>query len=453
MALIPIQEDSQATIETRRAEEKFIKVEGGFALDAQTIAVILISFALIVFLFFWPSVKALEFPYGMSIMPDILIPLLVLALIALMINKSIVVFNEFERGVVFRWGKFDRIAGPGWAIVFPLLERYVKVDMRLEVISLGVQEVVTKDKVRFLIAPEIFMYVSNPKDAVLNVQNYKRAVIQYVNSAVTHTAGDSTSDYIVAHMNEISDMLGHSVEHISNTPGKEWGVVVPRVKLAFIRFPDVVQSAMHTKVASEQLKLAAHEKAEAIKAEIDAIREAGGKLTDPAITYMYLEALDKVARGKATKIVLPLEISKIAETITRRTAGALGGGLETSKGGGPGIPPEIISKYAEIVDSYDKRLKQIENKITPEEEKKERNRMIRDAYRAGQDDNREEHAARRTVKEDREAGAGAGDHASSARIKHRNLVGEHGKETEKDSEDLKEYKERIREIKKRVGIE
>jgi len=449
MALIPIQEDSQATIETRRAEEKFVKVEGGISLDPKTIAMILVVMGLI-FAFSLPAGKPLEFPYGIRIMPDILIVLLVLALIALMINRSIVVFNEFERGVVFRWGKFNRISGPGWEIIFPLVERYVKVDMRLEVISLGVQEVVTKDKVRFLIAPEIFMYVSNPKDAILNVQNYKKAVIQYVNSAVTHTAGDSTSDYIVAHMNEISDMLGHTVEHISNTPGKEWGVVVPRVKLAFIRFPEEVQSAMHHKVASEQLKLAAHEKAEAIKAEIDAIREAGGKLTDPAITYMYLEALDKVARGKATKIVLPLEISKIAETITRRTSGAMGMSQEGQKTGDAGITPELVNKYAEIVNNYDKRLKQIENKITPEEERKERNRMIRDAYRAGQNDTSRERAERREERKD----ADDSDHASSARVRHKGLVGEHGKEgKDKEPDDIKEYKDRIREIKKRVGID
>jgi len=198
------------------------------------------------FLFFYRG-STLDFPYGVSIEVQVLIVLLTVLLIFLIINKSIVNFMEYERGVVFRWGKFNRIAGPGWEVIFPLMERYVKVDLRLEVISLPPHEVVTKDKVRFLVSPEIFMYVSNPKDAILNVQNYKKAVIQYVTSALTHTLGDSTSDYIVAHMNEISDMLGHSVEHIADTPGKEWGVVVPRVKLAFIRFPEEVQSAMQQK--------------------------------------------------------------------------------------------------------------------------------------------------------------------------------------------------------------
>ena len=352
MAVIPIQEESQASIEQQREQEKIIKVQGGFSLEPQTIAISVVSLLIVFFLFFYNN-STLDFPYGVRIEIKYLIPLLTIALIGLIINKSIVNFMEYERGVVFKWGKFNRIAGPGWEVIFPLMERYIKADLRLEVISLPPHEVVTKDKVRFLVSPEIFMYVSNPKDAILNVQNYKKAVIQYVTSALTHTLGDSTSDYIVAHMNEISDTLGHAIEHITNTPGKEWGVVVPRVKLAYIRFPDEVQSAMHKKVASEQLKLAAHEKAEAIKTEIDAIREAGGKLTDPALTYMYLESLDKVARGKATKIVLPLEISRMAESITRRTNGAMNGGRDMN------VPPEMVQRYSEMVDNYDKRLKDI----------------------------------------------------------------------------------------------
>ena len=128
-----------------------------------------------------------------------------------------------------------------------------------------------------------------------------------------------------------------------------------------VRFPDRVQDAMHEKVASEQLKLAAHEKAEATKIEIDAVREAGSKLTSPAITYMYLEALDKVARGRATKIVLPLEVSKIAETITKSTGDTI---TPT------GLPLEMINKYKEAIDKYDERLKNIETKMVKDESKK-----------------------------------------------------------------------------------
>ncbi|MEA3255380.1 MAG: SPFH domain-containing protein [Candidatus Altiarchaeota archaeon] len=313
---------------------------------------------------------------------------------------SILRLTEYDRAVVFRMGKFHRVAGPGWEFIPPLVEGFRRVDLRLKVYNIDPQEIVTKDKIRFLVAPEVFMYVSNPKDAILNVDDYEKTVLAYVNSALTHTGGDSTSDYIVAHMDNISHMLVHSIEHISTSPGKEWGVVVPKIKLGFIRFPDEVQFAMHKRAAAEQLKLAAHEKADATKIELDAIREAGSKLTDPAITYLYLEALDKMASGKATKIVLPLELSRIAESITKRT-GALSSAPEID------IPPDLIQKYTDTLSKYDDRLKGIEDKLT---EKK-------DAIE---------------VKPER--------------------VGEAKTEKKETKEELDEYKKRIREIKRRVGI-
>ncbi|MBN2014622.1 MAG: hypothetical protein JW778_05535 [Candidatus Altiarchaeota archaeon] len=298
--------------------------------------------------------------------------LILLAMVILYIQRAVVKLDEYQRAVVRRLGKYKGVYGPGWALVFPLLENADTVDLRLRVYAIEPQEVVTRDKVRFLVSPEVFMYVSNPKDAILNVQNFRRAVLKYVNSALTHTCGNSPSDYIVSHMDEITHKLEESIHHISTLPGKEWGITVPKIEITFIRFPEKVQDAMHEKVAAEQLKLAAHEKAEATKIEINAIREAGSKLTDPAITYMYLEALDKVARGRATKIVLPLEVSKIAETITRRT------GKQIGEIPAINIPPELIEKYTESIDNYEKRIKSIENRLNVGGDRKQLTEKIED---------------------------------------------------------------------------
>jgi len=298
--------------------------------------------------------------------------IIVALMIILYIQRTIVRFNEYERGVVLRLGRFDRIAGPGWSLVFPLLEKYFKVDLRLQMYNIPPQEVVTRDKVRFLLSPEIFMYVTDPKAAMLNVGDYKSATLGYVNSSLTHDCGNSTSDYIITHMDDLTHSLEERINHVSNEPGKEWGIKIVKIKLTLVRFPDSVQDAMHEKVASEQLKLAAHEKAEATKIEIDAIREAGSKLTSPAITYMYLEALDKVARGRATKIVLPLEVSKIAETISKST-----GDTVTPAG----LPLEMLNKYKDAIDKYDERLGRIESKLVREKSERviaESERIIED---------------------------------------------------------------------------
>jgi len=264
--------------------------------------------------------------------------------------------TDTERAALYRTGKFKKTIGPGWYIILSFFdyETIKMVDIRMEQIIIEPQPVVTKDKIWFQIAPTIFMYVSNAEHAIRNVQDYKKAVVDYVVAALTSICGAQTSDYIVTHMDKISRDLEEGVAKLASVPGREWGVEVPRVEIKSIEFPEKVQDAMHDRVAAEQKKLAAHEQAEASKVVIDAVREAGAKLTDPAITYLYLEALEKMARGRATKIVMPLEISKIAERITKTTGG---------------LTPDQSKQLHGALETYEDKLKKLEGKV--EEKEKE----------------------------------------------------------------------------------
>lgn len=279
------------------------------------------------------------------------------AIILALLPPTILNLTDPERAALYRTGKFRRIIGPGW--YFPLItfldyETIKLVDIRMEQIIIEPQPVVTKDKIWFQIAPTIFLYVSNAEKAIRNVQDYKKAVVDYVVAALTSICGAQTSDYIVTHMDKISRDLEEGVAKLASVPGREWGVEVPRVEIKSIEFPDKVQDAMHDRVAAEQKKLAAHEQAEASKVVIDAVREAGAKLTDPAITYLYLEALDKMAQGRATKIIMPMEISKIAERITKTTGG---------------LTPDQSNQLHGALETYEDKLKKLEGEV--EEKEKE----------------------------------------------------------------------------------
>jgi len=282
------------------------------------------------------------------------------AILLAVLPPTILNLVDPERAALYRTGKFRRIIGPGW--YFPLItfldyETIKLVDIRMEQIIIEPQSVVTKDKIWFQIAPTIFMYVSNAEKAIRNVQDYKKAVVDYVVAALTSICGAQTSDYIVTHMDKISRDLEEGVAKLASVPGREWGVEVPRIEIKSIEFPDKVQDAMHDRVAAEQKKLAAHEQAEASKVVIDAVREAGAKLTDPAITYLYLEALDKMAQGRATKIILPMEISKIAERITKTTGG---------------LTPDQSQQLHGALETYEDKLKKLEGKVEEEEKELEK---------------------------------------------------------------------------------
>ena len=262
-----------------------------------------------------------------------------------------------ERGAFHRFGKFKKMVGPGWfLLLFPFKIDTVKiVDIRMEQVIVDPQLVITKDKIWFHIAPTIFMYVSDSEKAIRNVYDYRKAIVDYVIAALTSICGAQTSDYIVTHMDKISRDLEEGAAKIGSVPGREWGVEVPRIEIKSIEFPAKVQDAMHDRVAAEQKKLAAHEQAEAQRVVIDAVREAGAKLTDPAITYLYLETLDKMARGKATKIVLPMELARIAETITGQAGG---------------LSQDQSDQMQAALDTYEKKIKKLEGKIEKKETEK-----------------------------------------------------------------------------------
>jgi len=265
--------------------------------------------------------------------------------------------TDTERGAFYRFGKFKKMVGPGWfLLLFPFKIDTVKiVDIRMEQVIVEPQLVVTKDKIWLHIAPTIFMYVLDSEKAIRNVYDYRKAVIDYVIAALTSICGAQTSDYIVTHMDKISRDLEEGAAKLASVPGREWGVEVPRVEIKSIEFPEKVQDAMHDRVAAEQKKLAAYEQAEAQKVVIDAVREAGAKLTDPAITYLYLETLDKMARGKATKIVFPMEFARIAETITGQAGG---------------LTNEQSDQMQVALDTYEKKIKVLEGKIEKKEDEK-----------------------------------------------------------------------------------
>ncbi len=263
--------------------------------------------------------------------------------------------DDSERGAFYRFGKYKKMVGPGWfLLLFPFKIDTVKiVDIKMEEIIIEPQPVITKDKIWFQVAPTIFLFVSDAEKAIRNVYDYKKAVIDYVIAALTSICGAQTSDYIITHMDKISRDLEAGVAKIASVPGREWGIEVPRIEIKSIELPDKVQDAMHDRVTAEQKKLAAYEQAEASKVVIDAVREAGAKLTDPAITYLYLETLDKMARGRATKIVLPMELARIAETISGKNGG---------------LSREQAEQLQSALDTYEKKIKALESRIKKDEE-------------------------------------------------------------------------------------
>ena len=249
-----------------------------------------------------------------------------------LLGKIIFEFKQYERAVVFRFGKYHRVAGPGWVFIIPIIESFAKYDLRVEAADIAPQEVITKDAVKLLIDAVIYMKVDDPVKAELVIEeDYRKAVEEHVKGRIRNIAGNLELQELYAKISEINQRLKTEVQELT----REWGVEIVDAELQAIRPPEDVVAAMKAEEVALLYKNASIQEAEATKIRIRALEEAAGGLSQSTLNYLYLKSLKDIADGRSTKIVFPMEFTKIAENL--------------AKGIGGGINKEDLNKVLEVL--------------------------------------------------------------------------------------------------------
>lgn len=226
---------------------------------------------------------------------------------------------DYERAVIFRFGKVNRVGGPGWAIIWPVIETYAKVDLRTQAIDVPKQEVVTKDSIELMIDAVIYMKVRKDNQSVVNavieVKDYVEAARLFVVSALRDVVGSTYLSDVLSNIEDLNTEVKIRLEEIS----KDWGIAIDSVEIKDVQIPDTVLQAMHEEKAAVQEKLARMERALAHKAEIQAVKEAAADLDEKALAYYYIRAIESMSKGKGSKIFFPAEFSRLAESFSSLT--------------------------------------------------------------------------------------------------------------------------------------
>jgi len=261
--------------------------------------------AIIFYLFF-------HYSYGFDTGTSLVIAALFLAL-SLFVLATIVFLETFERAVVQRYGKFNRVAGPGWTMIMPGLEQYNIIDMRVKTLDLVGYEAITKDNIRLYLDIVVYARVTDPYRAVLEVKNVNTAILTFLKSITRETVGNLSAEEVISNIAKVNELLAGERERLK----KEWGVDLISVEIQEITLPDQVQESMHNLRSAEYQRQVVEQQAFAKEALINAIQRAASKLDNPALSYMYLEALKRVADGKATKLIFPMELTRLAESVSK----------------------------------------------------------------------------------------------------------------------------------------
>ncbi len=268
--------------------------------------------------------------------------LVVLGLFVLMMWKwdFLLQLKDYQRVVIMRFGKVNRVGGPGWAFMVPGIEEPVIVDLRTQTVDVPRQDVITKGNIELKVDSVIYMRVKDHPQCVINsvvkIENYKDAIKLYVISSIRDVVGSMELSDVIANIGKMQEKLKIEASKIAS----DWGIEIVSVDFKDVDIPKPVLDSMHAEKIAIQRKLARIEGAQAHMAEIEAVKTAAANLSDKALAYYYIRALEKLGQGKATKIIFPMEISKLAEAVGARVSGSQPNNVE-----------ELFKKYAPAITS------------------------------------------------------------------------------------------------------
>ena len=225
---------------------------------------------------------------------------------SLFISNAIKMATQWERALVFRLGKFNRVTGPGLYILVPLIEQSRHVDIRVITLEIPRQEAITKDNVPVAIDAVIFMRVTKPDFAVINVQDYIRAVLQFARSALRDVIGGRSLDEVLTER----EAMGKEIAAITDKETENWGLVVDGIRIQDIILPEDLKRVMSRQAAAEREKRANITKSEGDKIAADNLAAAARTMaTSPgSMQLRTLQTLDGLGPTASNTVVMALPV-------------------------------------------------------------------------------------------------------------------------------------------------
>ncbi len=217
------------------------------------------------------------------------------------------ILNEYERGVVFRLGKYVGTRGPGLIVLVPGVEKMVKVDLRLVTMDVPAQDIITKDNVTLKVNAVVYFRVSDPSKAIISVENFFHATAQIAQTTLRSVIGQYELDEMLAQRDKINARLQEILDDLT----EPWGIKVTNVEVKAIDLPLEMQRAMAKQAEAEREKRAKIISAEGELMASQKLSEAAAVLGSQkeGITLRYLETMREIAgNGGNTTTFFPFPI-------------------------------------------------------------------------------------------------------------------------------------------------
>jgi regulator of protease activity HflC (stomatin/prohibitin superfamily) len=236
--------------------------------------------------------------------------LIVIAIVAFYVISSIKILNEYERAVVFRLGKLlPEPKGPGVILVFPPIDRMVRVSLRTIVMDVPPQDVITRDNVSVKVNAVVYFRVMDPRRAIVEVESYHYATSQLAQTTLRSVLGQVELDDLLSQR----ERLNQELQLILDQHTDPWGIKVSAVEVKHVDLPPDMQRAMARQAEAEREKRAKIIHADGELQASEKLSQAAAVIaTEPiAVTLRYLQTLTEIASEKNSTILFPLPIELI----------------------------------------------------------------------------------------------------------------------------------------------
>ena len=229
-------------------------------------------------------------------------------IIGFILLGSIRQINEYERGILFSFGKFKRIMEPGWNIVLPIIQSYSKVDIRTKAVDVPEQEAITKDNVSVRINAVIYYKVFDASKAILAVENFKYAVSQLAQTTMRNAVGAVSLDELLGSREKISGEICSIIDQATDP----WGIKVENVELKDVALPEEMKRVIAKAAEAEREKQAVIMKAAGeVEASTNLAKAAQIMASTPGALHLRtLSTLNDLSSDQSNTIIfaVPIEV-------------------------------------------------------------------------------------------------------------------------------------------------
>jgi regulator of protease activity HflC (stomatin/prohibitin superfamily) len=240
---------------------------------------------------------------GLSIIPFLLIVLFIL------VKTAVRVLREYERAVVFNLGRFDKVKGPGLVLLIPFIQEMVRVDLRIQVIEIPSQDVISHDNVSMKVDAVLYFNVVDPERAIIQVQDYLPATNMLAQTTLRAVLGQHELDEMLSERKKLST----DIQSILDTATETWGIKVSNVEIRTVELTDNMVRAIAKQAEAERDRRAKiiHADAEfqASQTLVNAAKILGS--VPAAMQLRYLQTLTEIGAEQNSTVVFPMPIDII----------------------------------------------------------------------------------------------------------------------------------------------